>query len=467
MQAIPAEIFKAYDVRGIVGKTLSAEIVEKIGHAIASEARVRRQSDIVIGRDGRLSGFELAAALARGIQKAGINVIDLGMVATPMAYFAAFQLGSNSAVMVTGSHNPPDYNGLKVVLAGETLSGEAIQALRSRIVSNDLAHGHGEYRHHDIAAEYLRRISGDVKLARPLKIIVDAGNGAAGAFAPALYRAMGCTVEALFCEVDGHFPNHHPDPSVPANLVDLIAHLQNSDADIGIAFDGDGDRLGVVTKAGSIIFPDRQLMLFADDVLSRNPGATVIFDVKSTRNLVKWIEDRGGNPLMWKSGHSLIKAKMRETGALLAGELSGHIFFKERWYGFDDGLYAGARLLEYLSHQADIDACLQNLPDSVCTPEIQIEMREGEAHRFVAKLQENAHFEGASRVIHIDGLRVEYPDGFGLVRASNTTPTVIVRFEADNPDALARIQSAIGAAMSTLQPSVTFSFPSFATNLHP
>ncbi len=458
MQAIPAEIFKAYDVRGIVGKTLSAELVEKIGHAIASEARARRQSDIVIGRDGRLSGFELAAALARGIQKAGINVIDLGMVATPMAYFAAFQLGSSCAVMVTGSHNPPDYNGLKIVLAGETLSGEAIQALRSRIAGNDLAHGQGEYRQHDIADEYIRRISGDVKLARPLKIIVDAGNGAAGAFAPALYRAMGCTVEALFCEVDGHFPNHHPDPSVPANLVDLITHLQNSDAEIGLAFDGDGDRLGVVTKAGSIIFPDRQLMLFADDVLSRNPGATVIFDVKSTRNLVKWIEDRGGNPLMWKSGHSLIKAKMRETGALLAGELSGHIFFKERWYGFDDGLYAGARLLEYLSHQADIDACLQNLPDSVCTPEIQIEMREGEAHRFVAKLQENAHFEGASRVIHIDGLRVEYPDGFGLVRASNTTPTVIVRFEADNPDALARIQAAIGAAMSAAEPGIPFSF---------
>ncbi len=458
MHALPAEIFKAYDIRGIVGKTLTPKIVELIGHALGSEARTRRQTDIVIGRDGRHSGAELAVALARGIQRSGINVIDLGQVATPMTYFAAYHLGCQSAAMVTGSHNPPDYNGIKMVLAGETLFGDSIQRLRLRIENHDFSHGNGGYLQHDIAEAYLQRIASQIKLARSLHIAIDAGNGIAGAFAPALFRALGCTVDELYCDVDGDFPHHHPDPSVPANLADLIAHLKTGKAEIGLAFDGDGDRLGVVTKAGQIIFPDRQLMLFADDVLSRNPGATIIYDVKSTRNLDKWISDRGGKPLLWKSGHSLMKAKMAETGALLAGELSGHIFFKERWYGFDDGLYAGARLLEYLSHQADIDACLNNLPDSVCTPEIKIEMQEDEAHRFVAKLRETALFEGANRVIDIDGLRIEYPDGFGLVRASNTTPTVIFRFEADSPEAMARIQAAIGAVVSAAVPGVTFTF---------
>jgi len=458
VHALPAEIFKAYDIRGIVGKTLTPKIVELIGHALGSEARTRRQTDIVIGRDGRHSGAELAVALARGIQRSGINVIDLGQVATPMTYFAAYHLGCQSAAMVTGSHNPPDYNGIKMVLAGETLFGDSIQRLRLRIENHDFSHGNGGYLQHDIAEAYLQRIASQIKLARSLHIAIDAGNGIAGAFAPALFRALGCTVDELYCDVDGDFPHHHPDPSVPANLADLIAHLKTGKAEIGLAFDGDGDRLGVVTKAGQIIFPDRQLMLFADDVLSRNPGATIIYDVKSTRNLDKWISDRGGKPLLWKSGHSLMKAKMAETGALLAGELSGHIFFKERWYGFDDGLYAGARLLEYLSHQADIDACLNNLPDSVCTPEIKIEMQEDEAHRFVAKLRETALFEGANRVIDIDGLRIEYPDGFGLVRASNTTPTVIFRFEADSPEAMARIQAAIGAVVSAAVPGVTFTF---------
>jgi len=458
VHALPAEIFKAYDIRGIVGKTLTPKIVELIGHALGSEARTRRQTDIVIGRDGRHSGAELAVALARGIQRSGINVIDLGQVATPMTYFAAYHLGCQSAAMVTGSHNPPDYNGIKMVLAGETLFGDSIQRLRLRIENHDFSHGNGGYLQHDIAEAYLQRIASQIKLARSLHIAIDAGNGIAGAFAPALFRALGCTVDELYCDVDGDFPHHHPDPSVPANLADLIAHLKTGKAEIGLAFDGDGDRLGVVTKAGQIIFPDRQLMLFADDVLSRNPGATIIYDVKSTRNLDKWISDRGGKPLLWKSGHSLMKAKMAETGALLAGELSGHIFFKERWYGFDDGLYAGARLLEYLSHQADIDACLNNLPDSVCTPEIKIEMQEDEAHRFVAKLRETALFEGANQVIDIDGLRIEYPDGFGLVRASNTTPTVIFRFEADSPEALARIQALIGNAISAAVPGVTFTF---------
>jgi phosphomannomutase/phosphoglucomutase len=440
LHAIPAEIFKAYDIRGIVGVTLTADIVSQIGQALGSEARDRRQSDIVIGRDGRHSGAELSAALARGIQQSGINVIDLGRVATPMAYFAAQHLGCQCAAMVTGSHNPPDYNGIKMVLAGETLSGDAIQSLRGRIEAQRFASGNGGYRRHDIAVDYIRRIADDVKLARPINIIIDAGNGVAGDFAPPLFRALGCAVEEMYCEVDGDFPHHHPDPSVPANLDDLIARLKLGDAEIGIAFDGDGDRLGVVTKAGRIIFPDRQLMLFADDVLARNPGATVIFDVKSSRNLFQWIKDRGGIPLMWKSGHSLIKAKMRETGALLAGEMSGHIFFKERWYGFDDGLYAGARLLEYLSRQTDLDACLGQLPDSLCTPEIHIPMPEGQAHQLLAKLCRETLFEDAIEVIRIDGLRVEYPQGFGLIRASNTTPGLVLRFEADNPETLAWIR---------------------------
>jgi phosphomannomutase / phosphoglucomutase len=458
VHAIPKEIFKAYDIRGVVGKTLSVENVEMIGQAVGSEARARNQSDIVIGRDGRLSGPDLTAALARGIQKSGINVIDLGQVTTPMTYFAAYQLGCHCAVMVTGSHNPPDYNGLKMVLAGETLSGDSIQALRARIETGDLACGQGDYRQHDIANEYIQRITGDVKLARPMHIIVDAGNGVAGAFAPALYRAMACTVEEMFCQVDGHFPNHHPDPSVPANLANLISRLQTSDAEIGLAFDGDGDRLGVVTKDGSIIFPDRQLMLFADDVLSRNPGATIIFDIKSTRNLYNWITNRGGQPVLWKSGHSLIKAKMQENGALLAGEMSGHIFFKERWYGFDDGLYAGARLLEYLSRQTDLNATLHNLPDSLCTPELQVKMQEGEAHSLIAELQKTARFAGASEVITLDGLRVEYPDGFGLMRASNTTPAIVLRFEADDAAALARIQDDFRTTLLAKNPKLALPF---------
>ena len=454
----PKEIFKAYDIRGIVGKTLTPEIVESIGHAIGSEAMARGQKEICIGRDGRLSGEELAAALARGIRKAGIDVIDLGMVATPMTYFAAYQLKTDSAVMVTGSHNPPDYNGLKMVLGGETLSGETIQKLRMRLENDDLAHGAGSYRQYDIAGEYLARIVGDVKLARPMKIIVDCGNGVPGAFAPKLYRDMGCTVEELFCEVDGHFPNHHPDPSQPANLVDLIAALKTSDAEIGLAFDGDGDRLGVVTKDGSIIFPDRQLMLFADDVLSRNPGAEIIFDVKSTRNLFSWIRARGGRPLLWKTGHSFIKAKMRETGALLAGEMSGHMFFKERWYGFDDGLYAGARLLEYLSKQTDINATLHGLPDTVNTPELNIKMVEGEHYALMERLQKTAKFPDAQEIITLDGLRVEYADGFGLARPSNTTPVIVLRFEADNVAALEKIQADFRRVFHEAAPDLALPF---------
>lgn len=440
MQAIPHEIFKAYDIRGIVGKTITAENVEKIGHAIGSEARARNLTAIAIGRDGRLSGTELSQALARGIRKSGIDVMDVGMVATPMLYFAAHELCRYSGVMVTGSHNPPEYNGFKIVLGGQTLAADTIQALRLRIENDDLTQGAGNYSEHNIVNTYLERITSDIKLARPIRIVVDCGNGVAGAFAPALYRGLGCQVTELFCDVDGSFPNHHPDPSVPGNLADVIQALQTTDAEIGLAFDGDGDRLGIVTKDGHIINPDRQLMLFAADVLSRNPGGKVIFDVKCTRNLAPWISQHGGTPVMWKTGHSFIKSKLIEEKALLAGEMSGHLFFKERWYGFDDGLYAGARLLELLSRQADINATLNNLPDSINTPELQVRVAEGENHALIAQLQQSAVFDNAQQVITIDGLRVEYSDGFGLARASNTTPVMVLRFEADSEAALKRIQ---------------------------
>ena len=440
LQNLPKEIFKAYDIRGIVGKTLTPEVVEAIGHAIGSEATARGQSAIAIGRDGRLSGPELIAALARGIQKSGIDVIDVGCVPTPMVYFAAHHLRTRCAVMLTGSHKPPDYNGLKMVLADETLSGETIQRLRQRIERSDLTHGAGSYAQQDISAAYIARIVSGIRLARPMKVTVDCGNGVAGAYVAGLYRQLGCQVEEMYCEVDGHFPNHHPDPSQPENLHDLIAALRDNDSELGLAFDGDGDRLGVVTKDGRIIYPDRQLMLFAADVLSRNPGAEIIFDVKSTRNLFGWIREHGGKPMLWKTGHSLVKARMRETGALLAGEMSGHMFFKERWYGFDDGLYAGARLLEILSRVKDPSATLNSLPDAFCTPELHIHTAEGENHTLLEHLRQTAKFTGAREIITLDGLRVEYNDGFGLARPSNTTPVIVLRFEADNADALKRIQ---------------------------
>ena len=446
--AIPKEIFKAYDIRGIVGKTLTPEIVELIGHALGSEAKKRGQTEICIGYDGRLSGPELAHALSSGIRKAGINVVNLGMVATPMVYFAAYHLNTHCGVMVTGSHNPPDYNGLKMVLDGETLSNESIQSLRQRIEQKNFTYGDGVERNYAITEDYISTIQADIKLTRPMQIAVDCGNGVAGAFAKNLYNSIGCRVDELFCEVDGHFPNHHPDPSVPENLVDLANLLQTSSAEIGLAFDGDGDRLGIVTKDCQIIYPDRQLLLFAEDVLSRNKGATIIFDVKSTRNLSPWIRKYGGNPLMWKTGHSLVKAKIKETNAALAGEMSGHLFFndadingKKRWYGFDDGLYAGARMLEILSQFANPSDILNSLPDSFSTPEQHIQMNEGEPHALIASLQKSANFEGAVEVITIDGLRVEYPDGFGLMRPSNTTPVIVLRFEADSVAALKRIQA--------------------------
>ena len=452
------EIFKAYDIRGIVDKTLTEAAVEAIGQAIGSEARKRGKQAVCIGRDGRLSGPALSQALARGLQKSGVDVIDVGRVTTPMLYFAANHLGTGSGVMVTGSHNPPDYNGLKMMLAGDTLSGDDILALRKRIEVGDLTTGGGAYRTEEISEAYLDRIVGDVKLKRKMRIAVDCGNGVPGAFAPELYRRLGCEVEELFCDVDGTFPNHHPDPSQPENLKDLIAALARGKSEIGLAFDGDGDRLGVVTREGKVIFPDRQLMLFAADVLKRNPGAEILFDVKCTRNLAPWIREHGGKPVMWKTGHSLIKARMKQSGVLLAGEMSGHVFFKERWYGFDDGMYAGARLLEYLSGVPDIQAAFDALPDSVNTPELQIKLAEGENYALIDKLQKTARFPTAREVITIDGLRVEYEDGFGLARSSNTTPVVVLRFEATDATALKRIQEDFRRVLQEARPGAQLPF---------
>jgi len=459
---ISASIFKAYDIRGIVDDTLTGDAVRAIGLALGAQARKAGAREAVVGRDGRLSGPALSGALADGFRDAGIDVIDIGMVPTPVVYYATFELGTGTGVAVTGSHNPPDYNGLKMVIAGDAIYGEAIQRLRETIASGSLApvstHERGTLRSEDLLARYVQRITGDVKLARPMKIAIDCGNGVAGAVAPQLFRALGCEVIERFCEVDGTFPNHHPDPAHPENLQDLVRCLRESDAEIGLAFDGDGDRLGVVTKDGSIIYPDRQLMLFAEDVLSRNPGAEIIFDVKCSRHVASHVRRHGGRPTMWRTGHSLIKAKLKESGAPLAGEMSGHVFFKERWYGFDDGLYAAARLLEILSRHADPSVVLNALPDSPATPELHLKTAEGENFALVEKLQREARFDGASEVITIDGVRVEYPDGFGLARPSNTTPVVVIRFEADTAGALERIQADFRRAIRAVAPGAALPF---------
>ncbi|MFC5578669.1 phosphomannomutase/phosphoglucomutase [Lysobacter niabensis] len=453
-------IFRAYDVRGVVGKTLDAGIAELLGHSIGSLMQQQGLLDIVVGRDGRLSGPELTEGLISGLRLAGRNVIDIGLAPTPLVYFGAFHLRAGSCVSVTGSHNPPDYNGFKIVVGGETLSGDAITDLYDRIASNRLfnADAPGEVRSLDIGDEYVQRIANDVQIDRPLKVVVDAGNGVAGDLGPRVLSAIGAEVTPLYCEIDGTFPNHHPDPSDPQNLNDLIRMVQRLDADLGIAFDGDGDRLGVVTKDGQNIFPDRLLMLFAQDVLERNPGAMIIFDVKCTGRLPGHVLRHGGSPLMWKTGHSLIKAKMRETGAELAGEMSGHFFFKERWYGFDDGIYAAARLLEILSVQPDTpSATLAALPDGLSTPEIKVDAPDGDPHTFVERFRNAARFEGA-RLSTIDGLRVDFSDGWGLVRASNTTPVLVMRFDADNASALKRIQEAFREQLLAIKPDLVLPF---------
>ena len=454
------EIFKAYDIRGIVRTTLTAETVRQIGQALGSEAVVRGVKAIVIGRDGRLSGPELARALAKGITSSGVDVIDIGRVPTPMTYFAAHELGTDSCVSVTGSHNPPEYNGLKMVLGGQTLYGDMIQDLRRRIAENDFRTGRGVVHHASVRQAYIDRIVGDVKLSRPMKIVVDCGNGVAGSVAPDLLRRMGCRVKELFCDVNGNFPNHHPDPSKPENLVDLQRAVRETGAELGLAFDGDGDRLGVVTRDGEIIFPDRQLMLFAADVLSRNPGAEIIYDVKCSRWVAESIRHQGGRPLMWNTGHALIKTKLKETGAPLAGEMSGHMFFKERWFGFDDALYTAARLLEIVSRWDDSNWPLKHLPNAISTPELNIKMKEGEPHALVAKLRQGGRklLPGARELITIDGVRAEYADGFGLARASNTTPVVVLRFEADNQAALTRIQNEFRSALNAVWPGIRTDF---------
>jgi phosphomannomutase/phosphoglucomutase len=455
---LPPEIFKAYDIRGIVGQTLTTTIVERIGHAIGSEAQARQQARVVVGRDGRISGPDLIAALSRGLAAAGCDVIDIGMVPTPVLYFATHHLGTHTGVAVTGSHNPPDYNGLKMMIAGDTLSGEAIQKLRERIERNDLTHGAGNITQADVRGAYLDRITGDVTIGRKLKIAIDCGNGVAGELAPQLYRRLGCEVTELFCQVDGTFPNHHPDPAKPENLKDLIVEVTRGGYDVGLAFDGDGDRCGVISPDGSIIWPDRQMILYARDVLSRHPGGEIIYDVKCSRTLDAEIRKAGGKATMWKTGHSFIKAKLKESGALLAGEMSGHTFFKERWYGFDDGLYTGARLLELLSRDARKPADIFSaLPNSQNTPELNIKFSEGEHFRTMEALQKAASFPDA-KVTTIDGLRVDFPDGFGLVRASNTTPVLVLRFEGDNPEAIQRIQERFRKLINQVHPGIKLPF---------
>ena len=440
---VSASIFKAYDVRGIVPSTLDERVAEALGLAFGTVARRQGERTVAVGRDGRLSGPSLSAALIRGLVAAGIDVIDVGMVTTPMLYFAAATL-CHSGIQVTGSHNPKDYNGFKMVMGGRAIYGDDIQALRQLIESDggERAEG-GRVRHVNVAGPYRDRIVGDVKLARPMKIVVDCGNGVAGASAPALFRALGCEVIELFSEVDGNFPNHHPDPSKPENLRDVIRTLAETDAELGLAFDGDGDRLGIVTKGGNNIYPDRQMILFSQDVLSRVPGGAIIYDVKCSQRLGPAIEAAGGVPHIYKTGHSLIKARMKELDSPLGGEMSGHIFFKERWFGFDDGTYAGARLLEILSRHPDANAVLDGLPTSHSTPELNVACAEGEPHAVVKALVDMARFDAPAKVSTIDGVRVDWPDGFGLIRASNTTPVLVLRFEGHTPEALHRIEAAM------------------------
>lgn len=449
-----ASIFKAYDIRGIVPSTLNEEVARALGRAFGMAALAEGQKTVAVGRDGRLSGPALSAALAAGLVDVGLAVIDIGMCTTPMLYFAASTLCS-SGIQVTGSHNPKDYNGFKMVLAGRAIYGEEIQALRRAIEleSWQLQSG-GSVRHLDVLADYSDRIVGDVKLARPVKIVVDSGNGIAGASAPGIFRALGCEVIELFSEVDGDFPNHHPDPSKPENLRDVVQALRDTDAELGLAFDGDGDRLGIVTKDGQTIYPDRQMVLFAQDVLSRVPGGTILFDVKCSQRLAPAIRAAGGEPQMWKTGHSLVKARMKEVNSPLGGEMSGHIFFKERWYGFDDGTYAGARLLEILSRHADPSTVLNALPTSFSTPELNVACEEGEPHRLTAELQAlaPATFSAPADISTIDGLRVDWPDGFGLIRASNTTPVLVLRFEGQTAEALHRIEGEMLALLRRVKP---------------
>ncbi len=457
---IDSSIFKAYDIRGIVDKTLTVEAVRAIGQALGALAQEKQVDTLCVGRDGRLSGPKLSEALISGITDMGINVKSIGMTPTPVLYFATFMTQTGSGVAVTGSHNPPEYNGLKMMMAKDTLFGDGIQALHEKIDAGiTLASKKGEVEEIDVVTPYLAKITSDIKLSRPMKVAIDCGNGVTGPVAMELFKRLGCEVTPLFTEIDGHFPNHHPDPSKPANLTQLIETVKTTDVELGLAFDGDGDRLGVVTKSGQIIFPDRQMMLFAADILKHIPGAPIIYDVKCTRRLVPWIKEHGGIPTICRTGHSLVKAKLKETQAPFAGEMSGHLFFNDkRWPGFDDGLYAGARMLEILSRSNNPSAVLESLPTALNTPELHIEMPEGENKRFVEKLQKELHFEDASDVITIDGIRVEWEDGFALARSSNTTPVVVLRLEGDTQEALERIKKRFGQAIKSVDSSVVLPF---------
>ncbi|NLC34905.1 MAG: phosphomannomutase/phosphoglucomutase [Alcaligenaceae bacterium] len=460
--SLPSAVFKAYDIRGIVPAQLNPGFARLLGRALAVQAREQGVDNLVIGYDGRLSSPDLAAALHEGANSEGINTMDVGMVPTPLVYFAAHTQGSGSGVAITGSHNPPDYNGFKMMLAGRTLYGPDIQALQALMQQLEgrapAAAAPGKREIRDIKPEYIERVIGDLKLKRPMHIAVDCGNGVGGVLAEQLFRAIGCEVDTLYCDVDGRFPNHHPDPADPANLQDLIRHVKSTDCELGLAFDGDADRVGVVTKSGEIIWPDRQLILYAQDVLTRQPGATIIFDVKCSRHVARAIKAAGGQPLMGQTGHSLIKAQLAATGAPLAGEMSGHIFFKERWFGFDDGLYTGARLLEILSAHDDPGAVLEALPQDISTPELKIEMQEGEPHALIATLQKEGRFPTATELITIDGVRAEYADGFGLARPSNTTPVIVLRFEAETEAALERIKNEFRQALTALKPDIALPF---------
>ncbi|HEY0294026.1 MAG TPA: phosphomannomutase/phosphoglucomutase [Bordetella sp.] len=458
----PASVFKAYDIRGTVPDLINPDFARALGTALAARARKAGIAAVVVGRDGRLSSPMLAQAMVEGLTAAGVDALDIGQVPTPLVYYASYTQGTGTGVAITGSHNPPKYNGFKMMLGGKALYGDEIKQLPAEMAeagSGKLAAATpGKHIKLDLVGEYIDRIVSDVKLARRMKIAIDAGNGVAGAVAPALLRALGCEVDELYTEVDGNFPNHHPDPAEPHNLEDLIKHVTTTNCELGLAFDGDGDRLGVVTKSGEIIWPDRQLILLARDVLTRVPGGTIIYDVKCSRHVGLEVEKAGGKPLMWMTGHSLVKAKLAETGAPLAGEMSGHIFFKERWFGFDDGLYTAARLLEIVSRSANPSQVLEDLPQALSTPELKIEMEEGQPHAIIRDLQASGSFPGTTRVVTIDGVRAEYPDGFGLARPSNTTPVIVLRFEADNQAALTRIQDDFRRELLKLAPQAKLPF---------
>lgn len=480
MQPLSPSIFKAYDIRGVVDDTLTEQSCYAIGRALAIRCNESHITHCIVGRDGRLSGVRLSHALTQGLIDEGIDVSDIGLCTTPVVYWATHHLNTGTGVMVTGSHNPPQYNGLKIMLGGDALYGDAIQSLyniaqtlipKAYLINTpsfnqdtkDIKNKRiGNIQYLNVIPEYTARIVNDFHLSVPMKIVMDCGNGAAGAVAPALIKALGVEVIELYSEVDGTFPNHHPDPAHIENLQDLINTVQQTDADFGIAFDGDGDRLGVVTRSGEVIYPDRQLMLFAKDVLSRHPNAPIVYDVKCSRLVGEVITKHGGQALMWKTGHSLIKAKMKACNAPLAGEMSGHIFFKERWYGFDDGIYAAVRLLEILSNQKQAgilpSQVLEDLPNSLTTPEINIACLEGQSHHICEQLQKIGVFEHTKAIYTIDGVRAEWVDGFGLVRASNTTPVLVLRFEADDQVALMRIQAIFSRELRRIQANLVIPF---------